>query len=61
MDIPNEVVIETLKRRIQNLQNDLEILKAKFSQLQGFMLDNGYASEYEAWRVGKRIQGEEVC
>ena len=61
MDIPNEVVIETFKRRIQNLQNDLEILKAKFAQLQGFMLENGYASEYEAWRVGKRIQGEEVC
>jgi hypothetical protein len=56
-----EVIIERLHDRIKSLRYELEILQAKYVQLQGFMLDNGYASEYEAWRVGKRIQREEVC
>ena len=56
-----EVVIEKLQNRIKNLQTELEILGYKYVQLQGWMLDCGHAREYEAWRVGKRIQGEEVC
>jgi hypothetical protein len=61
MDIPDEVVIETLKMQNQRLKWDLEIVRAKYTQLQGWMLDCGHAREYDAWRVGKRIQGEEVC
>ncbi len=56
-----EVIIERLHRRIEGLRNELEILTAKYLQLQGWMLDCGHAAEYDAWRVGKRIQGEQVC
>ena len=55
-----EVVINKLQSRLEGLQWELEILQAKFVQLQGFMLDSGYAAEYEAWRVGRRFEGKEV-
>lgn len=56
-----EVIIERLHDRIKGLRYELEILQAKYVQLQGWMLDCGHAAEYDAWRVGKRIQGEQVC
>ena len=56
-----QLIISKLITKNNNIVNDLYLERAKHHQLKDYIDSKGLYEDFIAWRVGKRIQGEEVC